>query len=312
MDYVEHMHEVHLERLDLNLLVALRALLAERHVTRAAARVGLTQPAMSHALARLRAALDDPLLVRTRSGMTLTARAAELAEPLERALADLSRLLAPPGAFEPARSSRTFRVATSDYVELVLMPAVLARVWREAPNVVVKLRTLGRHGIEELDAGQVDVALGPLAALERVSVLAQRVLRERFVCVVRGDHPAVGRRLSLDRFLSLPHALITPRGESGGIVDTALARLGARRRIAVEVPHFLVAPFLVEKTDVVLTLAERVARALAPSVRLRILSPPRELDLPGFDVSLVWHERDRADPAHAWFRGLIADVARTL
>lgn len=306
------MHEVHLERLDLNLLVALRALLAERHVTRAAARVGLTQPAMSHALARLRSALGDPLLVRTRAGMTLTARAAELAEPLERTLGELARLLAAPGAFEPARSSRTFHVATTDYVELVLMPAVLARLWREAPNVVVKLRTLDGRGLEELDAGRVDVVLGPLTAAERGSLLAQRVLRERFVCVVRGDHPGVGRRLSLERFLALPHALITPRGESGGIVDTALAKLGARRRIAVEVPHFLVAPFLVEKTDVVLTLAERVARALAPSVRLRVLAPPRELDLPGFDVSLVWHERDRADPAHAWFRGVIASAARTL
>ncbi|MBX3220279.1 MAG: LysR family transcriptional regulator [Labilithrix sp.] len=306
------MHEVHLERLDLNLLVALRALLAERHVTRAAARVGLTQPAMSHALARLRAVLGDPLLVRTRAGMTLTARAAELAEPLERVLGELSRLLAPPGAFDPARSSRTFRVATTDYVELVLMPAVLARVWREAPNVVVKLLPIVGRGVEDLDEGRVDVVLGPLGETERGSVLAQRLLSERFVCVVRDDHPAVGRRLSLERFLSLPHALITPRGERGSIVDTALAKLGERRRIAVEVPHFLVAPFLVEKTDVVLTLAERVARALAPSVRLRVLSPPRELDLPGFDISLVWHERDRADPAHAWFRGAIAGVARTL
>ena len=292
------MHETNLAKLDLNLLVALRALLAERHVTRAASRMGLTQPAMSHALARLRVVLGDPLLVRKRAGMTLTPRAQELAEPLERVLADVSKLLAPPERFDPARSTRTFRIASSDYVELVLMPAVLARLWREAPNVRVQLRTLGARGADEIDDE---------------GIVMQKLITERFVCVVREDHPTVGKRLTLERLLALPHALISPHGdEQGGIVDTALAKLGKHRTIAVEVPHFLVAPFLVERTDVVLTLAERVARALGPSVRLRVLPPPPELRLPGFDISLVWHERHRADPAHAWFRSTIAAVAKKL
>jgi DNA-binding transcriptional LysR family regulator len=308
------MHHVHIGDLDLNLLVALRALLTERHVTRAAARVRLTQPAMSHALARLRAVLGDPLLVRTRSGMTLTPRAEALAEPLERLLGDLSKLLAPPERFDPSRATRTFRVATSDYVELVLMPAVLAHAWKEAPNVNVQLRSFDMPGLELLDQDRADVVIAPasIAKGSRGGMLVQHLLNERFVCVVREDHPTVGRRLSLDQFLALPHALITPGGSAGGIVDSALAKLGRRRRIAVEIPHFLVAPFLVEKTDVVLTLAERVARALAPSVRLRVLSPPPELDLPGFEVSMLWHERHRADPAHAWFRSVIAGVAKKI
>ncbi len=308
------MHTVNVAELDLNLLVALRALLTEQHVTRAASRVGLTQPAMSHALARLRGVLGDPLLVRTRSGMALTPRAKELVEPLDRILDDVARLVAPPEAFDPARSTRTFRVGTSDYVELVLMPAVLSRIWREAPNVNVHVRALGGRALDDLEEGRMDVALGPLAVSGGKSshVRFQKLMAERFVCVVRQDHPSIGKRLTLSQLVALPHALISPGGSTGGIVDAALAKLGKRRRIAVEVPHFLVAPFLVEKTDVILTLAERVASALAPAVRLRVLRPPPELALPGFDVSLVWHERHQADPAHAWFRNIVATVAKEL
>jgi DNA-binding transcriptional LysR family regulator len=140
----------------------------------------------------------------------------------------------------------------------------------------------------------------------------QRLMTERFVCVVREDHPFSGKRLSLEKFLELPHALISPRGSAGGIVDTALAKLGKRRRIAAEVPHFLVAPFLVELTVVVLSLAERVARRLAPAAKIRILAPPVELELPGFDIALLWHQRHKSDPAQEWFRKTVAAVAKKI
>lgn len=308
------MHDVHVGDLDLNLLVALRALIAERHVTRAAARVGLTQPAMSHALARLRSVLGDPVLVRTRTGMVLTPRAQALAEPLERVLGDVSKLLAPADRFDPARSTRTFRVGTADYGELVLMPAVLGRVLREGPHIRVRMRDVGSRARDHLEDDEVDVVLGPVGMMGvgGASVLAQKLFSERFVCVVREEHPSVGKRLTLDQFVSLPHALIVPRGDAGSVVDTALAKLGRRRRVAVEVPHFLVAPFLLEKTDMILTVAARVARTLAPSAGLRVLPPPPELDLPGFDMSLVWHERNRADPGLAWFREVVAAVAKKL
>jgi DNA-binding transcriptional LysR family regulator len=316
---MHEMHERHLIELDLNLLVALRALLLERHVTRAAARIGLTQPAMSHALGRLRTQLSDPLLVRTASGMQLTPRASELAPSLDRVLEDLSKLLVKPEAFDPARSTHTFRIATSDYVELVLLPKLLERLWRLAPNVNVRLKNLAKRGLEDLDEGVVDFVLGPSlraggsrGGREPRGFFGQKVISERFVCVVREDHPAVGKRLTLETFLDLPHALVTPRGDLRGIVDTALAKLGRRRRIAIDVPHFLVAPFFVERTDLVLTVAERVARALSSSIRLKILPPPSELNLPGFDIALYWHERHRADPAHVWLRSLIASVAKTL
>lgn len=306
------MHEANIAAVDLNLLVALQALLAERHVTRAAARMGLTQPAMSHALARLRDTLGDPLLVRSKIGLQLTPRAASLAEPLDRLLLDAGALLAPPKRFDPRTSTRRFRIATSDYMEIVLMPALLEHLGREAPGVDVVLSRYAGRDTRQLDDGEADLLLIPGMTGAPSGVLAQRILSEKFVCVVRADHPLVGKKLTLDRYLELAHVLVSPGGARGGIVDDALAKLGKTRRVAVMVPHFLVAPFLVERTDLVLTLAARIARSLAPAVKLKALAPPSELNLPGFDMRLVWHERDHADPAHAWLRARITAVAKRL
>jgi DNA-binding transcriptional LysR family regulator len=307
------MQTVHLEALDMNLLVALRALLAERHVTRAAARIGLSQPAMSHALGRLRDVLGDPLLVRTPSGMRPTARAEAMRTPLERALEDLGRALASPAAFEPRTATRTFRIATNDYIELVLLPRLLAKIWSDAPGVDVRVTNLTDKTNDDLAEGRVDVAIGVMgqfgAAAPPQGLRFARVVKDRFVCVVREGHPVVKKRLSLDQFVSLSHALVAPRGGTGSVVDTALAALGKKRRVAVEVPHFLVAPHVVRETDVVLTLAERVALALAPLLGLRQLAPP--LELSGFSMSMAWHDRQHIDPAHTWLRATVAHVAKT-
>jgi DNA-binding transcriptional LysR family regulator len=309
-----HMHAMHLEGLDLNLLVALRALLAERHVTRAATRIGLSQPAMSHALARLRELLGDPLLVRTTGGMRPTPRAEAMTEPLERVLEDLGRVLATPAPFDPASSTRRFRIATSDYIELVLLPSLLARVWSEAPHVDVRVSNLDRGSPEDLVEGRLDLAIGlvgqfgsPAAAQ---GIRSQRILTEKFVCVVREGHPLIKKRLTLDDFVALPHALVAPRGDGGSVVDTALAKLGRRRRVALEIPHFLVAPHVVRETDLVLTLAGRLAERLAPMLGLRQLAPPIELE--GFTMSMVWHERQHADASQAWMRRAIAGAAKEI
>ena len=306
------MREMNIGAIDLNLLVALQALLAERHVTRAAARLGVTQPAMSHSLSRLREALGDPLLVRAKNGLQPTPRAAGLVEPLDRLLSDVGALLAPPKRFEPQTSTRRFRIAASDYMEIVLMPALLERLGREAPNIDLVLMRHAGHGMNQLDDGEVDMLLVPPMPIERSGVLVQHILHEKFVCVVRAEHPRVGKKLTLERYLELGHVLVSPRGTRGGIVDDALAKIGKSRRVAVVVPHFLVAPFLVERTDLVLTLAARIAKSLEPAVKLKALAPPSELVLPGFDVRMCWHERDHADPAHAWLRAQIAAVAKSL
>lgn len=305
---------MHLEAMDLNLLVALRALLEERHVTRAARRVGLSQPAMSHALARLRGLLDDPLLVRTSKGMQPSARASGIVRPLARALEDVERALAAPKAFDPTTSTQTFRIATNDYIELVVLPRLLATLSREAPGVDVRVASLGSRAFEHLGEGRSDIAIGVVGAMGEPipprGIRSRRLLTDDFVCVVREGHPRLKKRLSLDDFVSLSHALVAPRGKSGSVVDTALAKLGKTRRVAVEVPHFLVAPHIVRETDLILTLARRVARALAPLLGLRQLAPP--LELPGFSMAMVWHERQHNDPAHVWLRAVVASAAAEL
>ncbi|MBX3186271.1 MAG: LysR family transcriptional regulator [Labilithrix sp.] len=310
---IVNMHDVHLSGVDLNLLVALRALLAERHVTRAAARIGLTQPAMSHALARLRELLGDPILVRTPQGMQPTPRAEAIAAPLERALEDVERIVAPPEPFRPERATRRFRIATGDYVELVFFPAFLSRLWAAAPQIDVRVSNLTARPAADLAEGRVDLSIGVLPGYGTPpprGIRSLRIIEERFVCVVRHDHPIVKKRLTLDEFVALPHALVAPRGEAGSIVDTALARLGKRRRVAIEIPHFLVAPHIVRETDVVLTLAARVAKTLAPALGLRQLAPP--IEIAPFTMAMVWHDRQHAEPAHVWLRALAADVAKKI
>lgn len=308
------MHMENVLDFDLNLLRAFAALLAERHVTRAAAKVGLTQPAMSHALARLREAIGDPLFVRAPNGMQPTPRAEALAAPLERALAEIDRLVAPPAVFDPKTSRRRFQVAASDYVELVLFPRLLGAIWAKAPHVDVRVVNLGASAPVDLAEGRLDLAIGPLAGFGSPpprGLKAQKILDDEFVCVVRADHPyAKKKRLDLDDYVALPHALVAPRGERGSYVDTALAKIGRRRRVAIELPHFLVAPHVVAETDVVLTLARRVADALAPTLGLRRIAPP--VEVPGFSMSMVWHERHHAEPAPAWLRSMIADTASKL
>jgi DNA-binding transcriptional LysR family regulator len=294
---------------DLNLLVALDALVAEGNVTRAAERVGLTQPAMSHALARLRKLFDDPLLVRSPQGMLPTARALELVVPIRRALGDIDGALRQQPAFDPREARRTFTLACVDFGSLVIVPPLLARLRAEAPGADLLVRQLRSDEIErQLAEGEVDLAVGVLYGEDEPWMVGQRLFTERFVCVVRADHPTAKGPLSLAEFVALEHALISPRGRQGGFVDRALAKLGHQRRVALAIPHFLAAPIVVATSDLILTVPERIARAFARMLPLRILEPPLEVE--GFDVTQYWHGRQARDPAHAWFRALVAEVGR--
>jgi len=313
-----HLSDRDLGDLDLNLVRALHALLVERHVTRAAKRLGLTQSATSHALSRLRTKLRDPLLVRTGKGMVPSPRAQAMLAPLEQALTSIAAIVATPLPFEPAKARMRFTIATSDYVEFVILPKLLARIWSEAPGIDVRVIVVPASFTPMLADGTIDLVLGwPLFETPDYEIdvlrglMMQRLFRERFVCVMREGHPSARRgRLGLDAFVALPHALISPSGNAGSTVDTALHKLGKRRRVALEIPHFLVAPHVVAETDVVLTLAERVAKSLAPHLNLVMVKPP--LDLPGFTMTMLWHERKHTDLAHSWLRARIAEVAKTL
>ncbi|MFO0603579.1 MAG: LysR family transcriptional regulator [Polyangiales bacterium] len=302
------MHGVNLQGLDLNLLRLLDALLAERHLTRAAKRVGLSQPAMSHGLARLRKHLGDPLFVRTRQGLEPTDRAARLGPPLRDALASIERALAG-DTFDPATARRTFSLATADYGAFVLLPRLLERLGRLAPGVDLWTRTIADDAVAQLAAGEADATLAVPTLRGGGTVIHSRVLyEERFVCVVREGHPKVKKRLDLDTWASLPHAFVAPGGKPGGVVDDVLAQHGKQRRVACAVPHFLLAPHVVASSDLVLTVGARVAEAFAKVLPLRVVEAP--VALPGFRMSLAWHERQHRDPAQRWFRAQVAEAAK--
>lgn len=294
--------------LDLNLLVVLEALLAERNVTRASRRLGLSQPATSHALGRLRDLFDDPLLLRTPRGMQPTARAEELAPLVHDALAAVRRTLDSSAPFDPAATERTFNVLTADQSAFVLLPALLAELGRAAPRAAVAVRPVAVADAEaRLADGSLDLAIGLLS--ERPGLHRQRLFHERFVCVARKGSPAARGRLTLDRYCSLSHLLVTPSGQPGGIVDTRLGELGRKRHVALFVSTFLVAPHVIASTDLVWTAPLRIAETYARHLPLVLKPGPLALD--GFTVWQLWHERSERDPAHRWFREAVARVAKS-
>jgi DNA-binding transcriptional LysR family regulator len=301
------MHGVHeLAGVDLNLVVALDALLAERHVTRAASRLGLTQSATSHALARLRGLFKDSLLVRGSSGTMVPTPLAEwLAPQVRRALDDLATTLRGE-VFDPATVRRSFHIGASDMVELVLLPALMARIAAIAPHVDVWVHTYPEWGDAELASGALDVVVGPgYGTAQRKGArpaggYEQPLFVDEFTCVMRKKHPLADGRLTLARYCAASHLLVAPRGAPGSLVDTALAELGRSRRVALAVPHFLVVPHIVATTDLVATLATRVARIFAGALDLVLMSPP--IEMPKIQMVVGWHERNQRDPAHVWLR----------
>jgi len=292
--------------IDLNLLLALQVLLEENSVTRAAARFGLTQSAMRRNLAKLREQLDDPLLVRTRHGMRPTPRAAALRDPLRRLVADATAIVDLHVEFDPSTSKRAFVLSASDYVEAVLLPPLLEELGRVAPGIDIAARTINRYVADNLEDGQIDLAVGPIWGMDHPGLRKQKLHQEDFRCVVRPDHPVASSELDLDRYCDLSHALAAPLEQPGGIVDAALARLDRKRRVALTVPSFLVVGHAVARSDLIATLPRRIAEHFAETLGLISMEPP--LDVPSFSVSQFWHERRQRDPAHVWFRGVIRSL----
>lgn len=296
---------MNLAQLDLNLLVVLDAVLHERSVTRAAKLVRKSQPAVSNALARLRETLGDPLLVRSGGTMALTPRAREIAPLVRDALAAVERAMAPPLAFQPATAKQTFTFAATDYMEMVLLPPVVARVAALAPGVTLDVRPIGETSpLDGVQDGTFDGALGVFMSLPpgfRKKVLA----KERFQCVVRAGHPALRKgALTLEAFAKLSHVLAAPRRSGPAAVDNLLAERGLSRHIALVVSHFLVVPLVVAETNLVATLPARAAKLLAERLDLAVFDPP--FPSGGFEIAHVWHERTQTSAPHAWLRKTIA------
>lgn len=298
------MDDTQFQELDLNLLRSLSVLLDEQNVTRAARRMGITQPAMSHALRRLRESLGDPLLVRTGNRLQLTERARALQQPLRRVLRDIATILRAETSFEPSQTRRSFSVAASDYSQFILLPPLVATLAHQAPGCRVRAHNLDRHPLDALADDSIDLVIDVTARIPEVSGLMRQVLYEdEFSCLLRTGHPALDKEFDLDSYLALEHLLIAPHGKPGSWVDVALG--GSRRHIAVSVSSFLVAPFLIGSTDRALTMPSRIAGALAEHLDVVVLRPP--LSLPPIRIAQIWHQRWQDDPAHIWFRRCVLE-----
>jgi len=296
--------------LNLNLLPVLDALLAERSVSRAAARVGLSQPAVSNALAQLRAHFGDPLLFRKGNGMSPTERALALAGPLRTALLALEQGLQPAAAFNPAVAERNFIIMTNDFVAFAMLPRLLARLQKEAPGVAVQVRSWPEHVVpSELARGDADLVLGFNRGLP-VGHHATPLFQDRFVFVARDGHPLVRGKITLATYTKLKHVIVSHEPNARGVFDDLLAERGLSRDVALRVSHFLLVPPIVAATDYVAALSEIVAVPAEKTLRLQVLTMP--LPFEAANVHMVWHERTGGSPAHAWFRGVVEQVGRSI
>lgn len=287
---------------DLNLLITLDALLAERSVTRAARRLGLGQPAVSHALARLRALLADPLLVRSGRTMIPTPRAEALREPLTRVLADVTRLVRQEASFDPSETTRRFTVICHDLLATAL-PRVVARLRTEAPGARLELVARSRDDADALLDGRADLFLGPVPSVGP-GLRTRGLGALHFGVVARRDHPALadGRPLSLGDWIAYPHVVVRSGGSS---VGRALAHEGVTRVVGLVVPSFLAALVVVAETDLFFAAPQELLQPAAMRLGLTVLAPP--VPIPAMPVAAVWHERFDADPGHRFLRTRVSD-----
>lgn len=302
------MHLARLRSIDVNLLVALDALLDERSVTRAAERMGVSQSAMSRTLARLRELVGDPLLVRNVNEMERTPVAEDLCGPLRQALGQLDALVTEREAFDPATSARSFRLEITDHAAVAVLPRLLPRLHALAPEVDLDVAPPTGEAEARLVERRTELFIGGMV-LDVPGLFRQALFEEELVCVVRRDHPHRDRLGEVAGYAALEHVLVSPRGSTReGTVDRALAALDLRRRVVLRLPQFLVAPLVVASTDLVATIPRRVAETLVHDGRLAIVPPP--LELATFTVHQVWHERHHNDHGHRWLRQQVAEVMR--
>jgi DNA-binding transcriptional LysR family regulator len=292
--------------IDANLLIVLDALLREKNVTRAAQRVGRGQPAMSHALARLRAYFEDPLLVPEGRGLALSARAEELSEPVARAMSALLEVFDKHAGAEK-RAHRRFVIASSDLFACRFFPELLRTLQRDDPTIVLEARPLTARSTEQILSDGIDLAFGVYEDVP-LHINQQQLFNESFVCVVRADHPKVRKTIPLRLYLDLPHLEITfaPRARIGERIDRMLAATGTRRRVTASVAHFSVARRVLETNDHVLTMTKGSAESLIQGSALRIVDAP--LELPQLRFSQIWWRHQDEDTSHRWLRETAAHV----
>ena len=296
-------HRMDTKRLDLNLLVTLEALLAERNVTRAADRLHLSQPAVSAQLGRLRDMFDDPLLIPAQRGMTPTAKALDLLEPLRQALDQVRATVAEHGNFDPGRGRLTVAIACTDYLQAALVQPLVLKLRDQAPEVRVSLRSLD---ISQLNAqmarGEVDLALmTPSAAAP--GLRTRHLFDERYVLIGRRGHPKLHGRITVAQFARFEHVIVSLRG--GGFVtpvDEALAALGHKRNVVLSASSFLFVPEIVARSDFVALVPRHLVHDRTG--QLQVVECPFPVE--GFNVGMVWHERNHGHNGQRWVREVLA------
>ncbi|RYX89603.1 MAG: LysR family transcriptional regulator [Comamonadaceae bacterium] len=302
------------KHLDVYLLRCLNALVTEAHVTRAAERMGIGQPAMSATLARLRMLFSDPLLVRTEKGMVATPRALEVAEQVQQALDLIDQSLSEGAPFDPARASAHFRIATSESVGFLLMPSLIASVRQLAPGVQLSVHNPDLPRVrQELEEGDCDLVVAFLRNAPP-GLRSTPLMRQHMCVIAAADHPAIQGAITLEQYVAYPHVCYA-LGRTGGstietVVDEALSRAGLVRTVAARVPSTLSSPAVVAKSDMLATLPGRIASHFAPLLGLQMLAPP--LELGDVHTSMFWHERAQNNPAHRWLREQFRRIAQPM
>ncbi len=305
---------MNLQTIDLNLLLVFEALMDERNVTRAAKRVGLSQPAMSNALARLRRTFDDPVLVRTPDGMAPTPRAQSLIAPVRAALGHLRGALEEKLAFDPAASQRIFHLQANDYVEMTVLAPMIAELRGQVSEIglhIYRPRSLFQPPSAVSLADSYDLAIGffPDALTLESGVHSEVLWEEQNVCIARAKHPEIRGEISLAQYAEARHVAVFYKSQGPGLIDSLLEQQGLSRHQAMLVPHFASVPLIVAASDLIATVPERLARQFG-HLKLQVLPVP--MSIPPFRLTTLWHERYDADPAHLWLRGLIGATAAKL
>lgn len=292
--------------IDLQLLLAFESLMKERQVTRAAKAIGVSQPAMSHILSRLRSQFQDPLLVRTTRGMEPTPRALQLVEPIRLALRQVREVFHAPAGFDASTAEHAFNIRMGDMNEFLVLPSVLRTMEKEAPGVALTVNHLSpAETVKALDSGEVDFGISALLTHPK-SIRSVDLLTDRMVCIMRRGHPCAKKPLTLGAFLKLRHINIVQAIADTRFVEDELARRGLRRNVVLNIPHWLAAPAIVETTDLVTALSERMARRFNQGGQFVL----RELPIGKRDLvwRLYWHRRYDALPAHMWMRDMVRRV----
>ena len=294
-----------MKTIDTRLLQVFNEIYAKKSVSNAALALGLPQPAVSIALAKLRENFANPLFVRTSNGMTPTPLGAELIEPVRTALNAVSAVVDFSTHFDPSTSKRVFKIAMTDISQLILLPKLWERLRLTAPGVGIDVFPLSSDTPQLLESGAVDLALGYVPELE-AGFYQQRLFSQHFVCMVSQSHPRIQGKLKLKQYLQEDHAAIVSSGAAPKIIDETLHAMGKERRIALRIPHFLGASFVVELTDLLITIPQRLAEVLQGRGAYVIYPVP--FAIPTYEVKQHWHERYHHDAASRWLRGVIADL----